>query len=806
LARASGRGRGSGRSETGKKKTGQRAKRRPGGGSESRSRRAGNASPEAGRGAPATPRSRRPGSLPPRAGAGLDCEGIVREIEAPTAAGQTVFVEERSGERWRVECLGEPLAVGDRIAFAPLPKEEEAAASARGRAGKGAGKGAGKRAGTREGAMVRLLEAPRAEWVCTLHDRDGRLRLVPFGGLEAPELSLRRRDAGEARDGDRVVVVELAARSRRPRRMASKGARRPLRAVRVAEVLGPAGSPQADHRALVWKHRLATDFPRRTRLEATAVAEEIPRAELARRLDLRHLPFITIDPASARDHDDAVFAEERPLARLESVRRGARPACDPEDQGGSRSSSRRGWARRLWVAIADVAHFVPEGSALDSEARRRGNSIYFPDRAIPMLPEHLSAGVCSLRPEVDRLAMVVELRLTAEGGVADALFHEALIRSHARLAYEEAAAWLDQVAARAAADEPVWGRSLRCLDRIAGQLLRRRREAGAILLELPELAIEVDELGRPVDCAVRTRNRAHVLIEEAMLAANRAVASALDRVERPTLHRVHLPPAPRKLAQLAALLERLGLAVADEGELAEPRVLNRILEQVKGSPSEERVHTAALRSMSQARYELEPRGHFALHFEHYLHFTSPIRRYADLEVHRALKRWLADRPESAGARREQRERGARLAIWLSGRERLAIEVERDAAALACCALLQGREGTRFAARVVATSEFGLFVRLQSPAASGLVPLRTLPGVWRHEPDQELMIAPRSGAQIGVGDEIEVRLLEVDSDRGRLAFGLEQAPEGEREASRRQRRAASERAPRSSRSGGRPRSS
>jgi ribonuclease R len=304
---------------------------------------------------------------------------------------------------------------------------------------------------------------------------------------------------------------------------------------------------------------------------------------------------------------------------------------------------------------------------------------------------------------------------------------------------------------------------------------------------------------------VRTRNRAHILIEEAMLAANRAVAAALDRAGRPTLHRVHLPPSPKKLAVLAALLERLGLAVGDEDELAEPRVLNRILEQVKGSPSEERVHTAALRSMSQARYELEPRGHFALHFEHYLHFTSPIRRYADLEVHRALKRRLADRAESARADRERRERGARLAVWLSGRERLAIEVERDAASLACCALLRGREGTRFAARVVATSEFGLFVRLESPAASGLVPMRTLPGVWRHEPDEELLIGPRSGARIGVGDEIEVCLLEVDSDRGRLAFSLEQGARAEREGARPERRGR-DRASRSGRRERRPRSS
>lgn len=584
-----------------------------------------------------------------------------------------------------------------------------------------------------------------------------------------PGVRLDERDAKGAADGDRVVVVTKVSkvkktrgndkkieRTPRDRKRGSERGRRPVQrnalAVRIVEVLGPVSEPDSDHRAVVWKHRLAREFPRRARLEADALREEIDAAEVERRLDLRHLPFITIDPASARDHDDAIFAEERSTTGLGLV-----------DASGETQSKRAAgaWHRRLWVAIADVAHFVPRGGAIDAEARRRGNSFYFPDRAIPMLPERLSTQICSLRSDVDRLAMVVELRIVEDGRVADAIFHEALIRSHARLSYEEAAAWLEDPSSPSTR----WGDSLRCLDRIAEELLKARRVEGAINLELPEVKIEIDDSGRAVDAVLQERNRAHVLIEEAMLAANRAVAASLDRAGRPTLHRVHLPPSPQKLSALSLLLDRLGIEPA--GPLEEPGVIARILDSVRGTASEERVHMATLRSMSQARYQVETHGHYALRFDHYLHFTSPIRRYADLDVHRALKGLLSDQRVDASRDDDCR----RLAIWLSGRERVAVEVERDAEALACCAILKGREGERFRAQVSAASSFGLFIRLESPAASGLVPIRTLSGQWDFDPDEESLFGPRGGARIGRGDEIDVRLLEVDADLGRLAFRL-----------------------------------
>ncbi len=482
-------------------------------------------------------------------------------------------------------------------------------------------------------------------------------------------------------------------------------------------------------------------------------------ADRSRRVDLRHLDFVTIDPASARDHDDAIYAETNVGRSLQVV--GA--------SGGRAEPKHPGWKDRLWVAIADVGHYVSAGGWIDAEARRRGNSFYFPDRAIPMLPERLSTDLCSLRPGVDRRAIVVEMRIGADGRVADTLFHEALVRSRARLSYEEAAEWLGSDRTARASSPPDWADSLRTLSRIAERLSRIRREEGALMLELPEVEIVVGGDGRPIDARLRTRNPAHGWVEEAMLAANRAVARALDRAERVAIHRVHPPPGPTSLASLAELLERLGVGV--EGDLAEPGVLAGVLDRVKGQPFEERVHLAVLRSMSQARYEARSLGHYALRFEHYVHFTSPIRRYADLEVHRALRALIRSESTSAAGKKKALERATRLSIWLSGRERVAVLVERDAQALACCSLMAGREGEDFEAHVTAVTEFGLFVRLESPAASGLVPMRLLGDGWDHDPEEEVLVDEGSARRIGLGDRIRVRLVEVDGDRIRLAFGL-----------------------------------
>jgi len=631
--------------------------------------------------------------------------------------GQQLEVEDETGILWQVDCLGEAVQEGSQVRFEPRAAGSD-----------------------RRGVLVRLIDEARESWVCTVR-RDGKtLGLVPFGGVELPPLELAAAKTKGAREGDRVLV----AREREDARRKPKGGPRPAgrRAskklvVRVLQILGPAGNPDADHHALVWKYRLPATFSRRARLEADALAESLSPAELERRLDLRHLPFITIDPASARDHDDALFADSE------------------------------GGYERLWVAIADVSHFVAPGGFVDAEARRRGNSFYFPDRAIPMLPERLSSGLCSLRPGEDRPVLAVELRLSTEGEILEARFHEAVIRSHAKLSYEQAAELLSTP--NDDAPRSIWWASLARLARIAELLSQRRRARGAIELELPEVEISVDATGRPVDAMLRKRNPAHGLVEEAMLAANQAVARALELAQRTTLHRVHPAPDPRRLEALGVFLEGLGVRVAED--LEDPGAIAAMLRSVRGFSTEERIHLATLRSMSQARYEPASRGHFALQFPHYLHFTSPIRRYADLAVHRSLKRWL--RGEAPGSR-DASQSGAELeglAIWLSGRERVAVEAERDAVAYACCALLAGREGEAFDAEVTGVGVHGLFVRLARPAASGLVPFGRLDRRWRLDEAAELLEDDRGGRRIEVGTQLAVRLVHVDDDRGRIAFAL-----------------------------------
>ena len=762
-----------------------------GGGSRPASKRAKKAGGKARADAGSKPRSargtgRRPsrGEAPPdgrardRRGLLGPRDGRVVAILRTSSEGQRLTVEDEARVRWQVDCLGEAVGEGARIRFESVAGGAE-----------------------RCGVLIRVLDDEREAWVCTLRRRGSALELVPFGAVELPPLVLAPRQTKRAEEGDRVLVArEAAAPKRKVKAKRERIGRRreETLSVRVVEILGPAGDPDADHRAIAWKYRLPADFSRRARLEVEELPDVLSAAVLMGRLDLRHLPFITIDPASARDHDDALYAEGRPRPALELVRAKSEDASDATGLAARPSRNRRedeSWTERLWVAIADVAHFVAVGSFIDAEARRRGNSFYFPDRAIPMLPERLSSELCSLRPDEDRLVLVVELRLSATGAVLDALFHEAVIRSHAKLSYEQAADWL----ARANGDPgpsggpgpgprpgsgATWPASLERLARIATRLGERRRTVGAIELELPEVEIVVDATGRPIDAVLRNRNPAHGLVEEAMLAANQAVAKALERAHRDTLHRVHPAPDPRRLEELGQLLERFG--VPDAGDLEEPGAIAAMLQAVRGWPSKERIHLATLRSMSQARYEARSRGHFALQFPHYLHFTSPIRRYADLVVHRALKRLLRGEIGEIGGRGARGEpdesptaRDAaggeadleRLAAWLSGRERVAVDAEREAAAFACCALLAGREGEAFEAEVTGIGEHGLFVRLTRPAASGLVPLRSLDRRWRLDEEGEFLEEGRAGRRIEVGSPIRVRLAHVDGDRGRIAFAL-----------------------------------
>lgn len=606
--------------------------------------------------------------------------------------------------------------------------------------------------------------APRTRWVGVVERRAGRSALVPLRDETPWRIALPRHALGDAAPGDVVEVVFEAA-----------GARRAV--PHVARVFGRPGDPDADFEAVVWHRELRVEFPAEVLAEADAASELISAAERARRRDLTALPFVTIDPATARDHDDAVCIEA--LAR-----------------GGV----------RLWVAIADVAAFVPERSALDREALRRGNSIYFPDRAIPMLPHRLSGDVCSLRPGVERLVRVVELELDRDATVRARRFHEAVIRSRARLVYEDAAAVMDGVGDGGVAD-PVVREQLVALRDVAASLMRRRREAGAIDFEIPAAEVVLGEDGRPTGMVASSRTVAHRAIEEAMLAANRAVAEALDAAGIGCIHRVHEPPEEAKLEILGDLLARFGLlgdagsgdqdvqATSDDARGGSPartrgkaanrrpavalgaREIAAALRRAAGRPEERLVNLVALRSMKQARYVGASLGHFALAFDAYLHFTSPIRRYADLVAHRALRDLLQD-DDPARARIAAREAQlARLGEQLSARERAAVEAEREMVDLKKCIHLLARVGEESGGVISGVAPHGLYVTLDDAFADGLVHVSQLPGYFDLDEHAHVFVERRGPRRFRLGDALRVRIESVDVARGRVRLALVEPGEG-----------------------------
>jgi ribonuclease R len=501
--------------------------------------------------------------------------------------------------------------------------------------------------------------------------------------------------------------------------------------VHVERRLGRVGDPELDFAALCDAYHLPREFPPAVVREAEAAGRAEDDAE---RLDLRALPFVTIDPLRARDHDDAVFAE------------------------------RRGGGFGLWVAIADVSHYVPAGSALDREARKRGNSVYLPERVVPMLPERLSADLCSLRPEEERLALAVELQIDADGEVHRQRVAAARIRSRAKLAYEEAAALME--GRTNAAPERL--DSLHALAGLAAILRARRVAEGSLDLELAEPEPALDARGRVTAIAPAARTIAHRAIEESMLAANRAIASWLVDGRIHTLHRVHEPPDPAELAELEPVLAALGLW---PGRMRRPPAasdLPELVELSRGRADARVVHGLIVRALRQAQYADEPLGHFALAFERYLHFTSPIRRYADLVVHRAVKARLAGgRPPRAAL--------ADLAEHLSERERAAAKAEYQALDWKRAALLLPRVGEVFDGRVSTIAPVGLFVTVDAVMGDGLLPARSLPPHARLDLRHAAVTIGRE--RIRLGDALRVRLTGVDPARGRFRLALADYREG-----------------------------
>ena len=596
---------------------------------------------------------------------------------------------------------GKPhLAVGDRFLAKLAPVHDETGLAYHAR-------------------LIRKLEAGarRGLGVFRLTDGGGRVLPVEKG---AEEMRVEPHDVGGAEDGE-LVAVEAAG----PPRLG-------LRRVRVIERLGDPGAPRAVSLIAVHQHGIPVAFSSAALAEAEAAREVGPEG----REDLRALPLLTIDPADARDHDDAVCA---------------RPDGD-------------GWT--VWVAIADVAAYVRPGSALDRDARTRGNSVYFPDRVVPMLPERLSGDLCSLHEGVDRPVVAVAMSLDAEGRKTGHRFVRGTMRSAASLTYEQAQAIED------GQDHPLAGpvRALFAAHRCAAQA----RDARAPLnLDLPERRVELDAEGNVASVRFRERLEAHRLIEEFMVQANVCAAETLEALRRPLVYRVHEEPAPEKLDALREQVETVGLTLA-KGQVLKTRHLNALLDAAAGTDVAELVNIGVLRAQTQAYYSPQNFGHFGLALRAYAHFTSPIRRYADLLVHRALiaaHRWGPD-SRLDGQTPEEAERLGDTAKLISLTERRAMEAERDTTDRYLAAWLAEREGAEFEGRVSGVAKFGLFVKLDDTGADGLVPVSTLGReYWRFDAAAQTLTGERSGKVVAIGARVRVRLAEAVPVTGGLRFEL-----------------------------------
>jgi ribonuclease R len=509
----------------------------------------------------------------------------------------------------------------------------------------------------------------------------------------------------------------------------------------IVEILGDPDDPEVEILTIVHKYGLPYHFPQE--VLDSPVPEQVAPKDRRGREDLRQLPFVTIDGETARDFDDAV-----------AIRREAEGSI------------------RLWVAIADVSHYVAEGSPTDLEAVERATSVYFPGRCIPMLPEALSNGICSLNPGVERLAMTAEMVFDRRGRRLESRFYPAVIRSTGRLTYTEVR---DMVVLE---DREVIGRyphiypDLKAMEDLALRLTEMRRNRGSLDFDLPEAEVVLDLRGRPEDIVRSERNLAHRIIEEFMLAANEAVAAFLTEHEAPLLYRVHEPPEIEKLQAYQEFVAHFnyGLDLSKGGATASQ--LQKLLAEAQGKPEEKLLNRILLRSMKQARYSPDNVGHFGLAADLYCHFTSPIRRYPDLLVHRVLREILQKDRLSAGRRAHQQGVLPNLGEHTSQRERRAMEAEREIIDLKKCQFMEHRTGEECTGFVSGVQPFGLFVELEDIFVEGLVHISTLVDDFYHyEEDRHRMVGQNRRRIFQVGDELRVRVAKVNMERREIDFVL-----------------------------------
>lgn len=510
----------------------------------------------------------------------------------------------------------------------------------------------------------------------------------------------------------------------------------------IIRVLGDAGDPEVEIAATVYKYGLPADFEPEVLAAASALPSVVRPEDRQGREDLRELPLVTIDGETAMDFDDAVAVRREEHGRI-----------------------------RLWVAIADVGFYVASGSPIDQEALERSTSVYFPGHCIPMLPESLSNEICSLKPHQERLAMVAEMLFDTEGQRLDSRFYSAVIRSQARLTYTEVRDRLESGTTREAGEQDESLGHLQVMEELAQRLTEMRRRRGSLDFDLPEAEVVLGLRGRPEDIVRAERNMAHRIIEEFMLAANEAVATFLHERQVPLLFRIHEPPELEKLQSFQEFVAYLNYGLIIDGQSDTAHQLQNLLSQAAGLPEERMINQVLLRSMKQARYDAENVGHFGLAAELYCHFTSPIRRYPDLVVHRILREVLTSEKKSQRFSFWQKQLPA-IAEQCSVNERRAMEAERDIIDLKKCQFMADRIGEEFQGNVSGVQSFGIFVELQEVFVEGLVPVASLDDdYYQYEEHLHRLIGQRRRRVFQIGTEVSVRLRHVDLDRRQIDFEL-----------------------------------